>query len=253
MGRVPDRGGRPCEIEPPPPEMPSWQKRQDAPQSGGHYGGSGHGGSRGGYDHYSQGGRGGYERGGGSGGGRSDRGGRGGGARGGKLQGGWGGGGGGGRGGENQSHVPDAGGQQGGRGTGRVSGGRQGVRSEPEGEVGTEELGTMKELSRNLASMEEEEVTMTVTTKMGAGIRRGEGVEEVGVAGEEVVEEEEDKEEAGEGEGGILLTKADSLNSSSNMAGNTTAKLALIKADTTLAEDRLWGIAAESTQRRYML
>lgn len=28
MGRVPDRGGRPCEIEPPPPEMPSWQKRQ---------------------------------------------------------------------------------------------------------------------------------------------------------------------------------------------------------------------------------
>lgn len=63
MGRVPDRGGRPCEIEPPPPEMPSWQKRQDAPQGGGHYGGSGHGGGRGGYDHYSQGGRGGYERG----------------------------------------------------------------------------------------------------------------------------------------------------------------------------------------------
>lgn len=124
-----------------------------------------------------------------------------------------------------------------------------------EGEVGTEELGTMKELSRNLASMEEEEeeeVTMTVTTKMGAGIRRGEGVEEVGVAGEEEVEEEEDKEEVGEGEGGIILTKEDSLNSSSNMAGNTTAKLALIKADTTLAEDRLWGIAAESTQRWYM-
>lgn len=93
---------------------------------------------------------------------------------------------------------------------------------------------------------------MTVTTKMGAGIRRGEGVEEVGVAGEEEVEEEEDKEEVGEGEGGIILTKEDSLNSSSNMAGNTTAKLALIKADTTLAEDRLWGIAAESTQRWYM-
>jgi len=27
MGRVPDRGGRPNEIEPPPPEMPPWQKR----------------------------------------------------------------------------------------------------------------------------------------------------------------------------------------------------------------------------------
>ncbi|KAJ7344889.1 hypothetical protein JRQ81_000839 [Phrynocephalus forsythii] len=31
MGRVPDRGGRPTEIEPPPPEMPPWQKRQDVP------------------------------------------------------------------------------------------------------------------------------------------------------------------------------------------------------------------------------
>ncbi|XP_073338627.1 protein FAM98A [Pagrus major] len=122
MGRVPDRGGRPCEIEPPPPEMPSWQKRQDAPQGGGHYGGSGHGGSRGGYDHYSQGGRGGYERGGGSGGGRGDRGGRGGGARGGKQQGGWGEGGGGGRGGYNQSHFPDAGGHQGGGGRGGYGG-----------------------------------------------------------------------------------------------------------------------------------
>ncbi|XP_030296728.1 protein FAM98A [Sparus aurata] len=123
MGRVPDRGGRPCEIEPPPPEMPSWQKRQDAPQSGGHYGGSGHGSNRGGYDHYSQGGRGGYERGGGSGGVRSDRGSRGGGgARGGKLQGGWGDGGGGGRGGYNQSHFPDAGGHQGGGGRGGYGG-----------------------------------------------------------------------------------------------------------------------------------
>ncbi|KAJ4949611.1 hypothetical protein JOQ06_021121 [Pogonophryne albipinna] len=43
MGRVPDRGGRPCEIEAPPPEMPSWQKRQDAPQGGGHYGWGGRG------------------------------------------------------------------------------------------------------------------------------------------------------------------------------------------------------------------
>ncbi|XP_069575674.1 protein FAM98A [Brachyistius frenatus] len=130
MGRVPDRGGRPCEIEPPPPEMPSWQKRQDAPQGGGHYGGGGHGGGggRGGYDHYSQGGRGGYERGGGGGGGHGDRGGRGGGGggRGGKVQGGWGdgvGAGGGGRGGYNQSHHQDAGGHQGGGGRGGYGGG----------------------------------------------------------------------------------------------------------------------------------
>ncbi|XP_017284002.1 protein FAM98A [Kryptolebias marmoratus] len=112
MGRVPDRGGRPCEIEPPPPEMPSWQKRQDAPQGGGgHYSG-GHGGGRGGYDNYS---RGGYERGGG--GGHEDRGSRGGG-RGGKVQGGWGDGSGGGRGGYNQGHYQDAGGHHGGGGKG---------------------------------------------------------------------------------------------------------------------------------------
>uniref|UniRef100_G3NCG8 Family with sequence similarity 98 member A n=1 Tax=Gasterosteus aculeatus TaxID=69293 RepID=G3NCG8_GASAC len=117
--RFPDRGGRPCEIEPPPPEMPSWQKR-DAPQ-GGHYSGSGHGGSRGGYDHYSQGGRGGYERGGGGGGGGGhvDRGGRGG--RGGKVQGGWGDGVGGGRGSYN--HYQDAGSHQGGGGRGAYAGG----------------------------------------------------------------------------------------------------------------------------------
>ncbi|CDQ70681.1 unnamed protein product [Oncorhynchus mykiss] len=83
MGRVPDRGGRPTEIEAPPPEMPTWQKRQDGPQGGGHYGGGGRGGSRGGYDQHSQGGRGGYERGGGG----YERGGRGGGGggRGGKY------------------------------------------------------------------------------------------------------------------------------------------------------------------------
>uniref|UniRef100_A0A1A8HWL1 Family with sequence similarity 98, member A n=3 Tax=Nothobranchius kuhntae TaxID=321403 RepID=A0A1A8HWL1_NOTKU len=118
MGRVPDRGGRPCEIEPPPPEMPSWQKRQDAPQGGGHYSG-GHGGSRGGYDNYSQGGRGGYERGGG--GGYDDRGGRGGGGRGGKVQGGWVDGGG--RGAYNQGHYQDAGGHHGRGGRGGYAGG----------------------------------------------------------------------------------------------------------------------------------
>ncbi|XP_074531823.1 protein FAM98A [Halichoeres trimaculatus] len=123
MGRVPDRGGRPCEIEPPPPEMPSWQKRQDPPQGGGHYGGGGGGGGgRGGYDHYSQGGRGGYERG-GHGGGHGERGGRG---RGGKVQGGWGDGGGGGRGSYNQGHFQDTGYQGGGgRGGGTHQGGFQ--------------------------------------------------------------------------------------------------------------------------------
>ncbi|KAM5129778.1 protein FAM98B [Mantella aurantiaca] len=65
MGRVPDRGGRPSEIEPPPPEMPPWQKRQDDGGRGGWRGG-GRGGGGGGY------GRGGYNagvRGGGRGGG----------------------------------------------------------------------------------------------------------------------------------------------------------------------------------------
>nr|XP_057947526.1 protein FAM98B [Doryrhamphus excisus] len=38
MGKVPDRGGRPSEIEAPLPEMPPWQKRQDG---GGDWGGRG--------------------------------------------------------------------------------------------------------------------------------------------------------------------------------------------------------------------
>lgn len=46
MGRVPDRGGRPSEIEAPPPEMPPWQKRQDG--GGGGWGGRGGGNWRGG-------------------------------------------------------------------------------------------------------------------------------------------------------------------------------------------------------------
>ncbi|XP_070836060.1 protein FAM98B [Chaetodon trifascialis] len=53
MGRVPDRGGRPSEIEAPPPEMPPWQKRQDGGGGGGWggrggRGGGGWGGGRGG-------------------------------------------------------------------------------------------------------------------------------------------------------------------------------------------------------------
>ncbi|KAI4905477.1 hypothetical protein NFI96_028111 [Prochilodus magdalenae] len=84
MGRVPDRGGRPSEIEAPPPEMPPWQKRQDG---GGRGGGGYRGGGGGAYGGYG-GGRG--HRGGGYGGG-----GHGGGYGGGGSKGGWGGGGGG--------------------------------------------------------------------------------------------------------------------------------------------------------------
>lgn len=131
MGRVPDRGGRPCEIEPPPPEMPSWQKRQDAPQGGGHYGGGGHGGGRGGYDHYQDagghqggGGRGGYGGGGNNQGGFQDSGYHGGGGGGGyhdsyHQDGGWHqerGGGRGGRGGRGRGGRGGGGGQGGGWG-----------------------------------------------------------------------------------------------------------------------------------------
>ncbi|MEQ2277107.1 hypothetical protein XENORESO_019888 [Xenotaenia resolanae] len=66
MGRVPDRGGRPSEIEPPPAEMPPWQKRQD-----GGWGGRG-GGGRGGGGSWGQERRGGWGGGGGwKGGGRN--------------------------------------------------------------------------------------------------------------------------------------------------------------------------------------
>ncbi|XP_033735929.1 protein FAM98A-like [Pecten maximus] len=71
--KVPDRGGRAWELEPPPPEMPSFMKREAGPQRPQ----SGYGGGRGG--------GGGREGGGGRGGG-----GGGGGGRGGKVQGGWG-------------------------------------------------------------------------------------------------------------------------------------------------------------------
>ncbi|XP_043118752.1 protein FAM98A [Puntigrus tetrazona] len=122
MGRVPDRGGRPNEIEAPPPEMPTWQKRQDGPQGGGggqYYsgGGGGRGGGRGGYDQQ-QGGRGGHERGGGGRGGRGDH-------RGGKAQGNWQDGSGG---GGYQGHYQDGGyrGGYGGGGGGGYQGGQQG-------------------------------------------------------------------------------------------------------------------------------
>ncbi|KAG6465490.1 hypothetical protein O3G_MSEX015184 [Manduca sexta] len=45
IGQVPDRGGRPNEQQPPPPEMPSWQQRGPSTQGGG--GGGRGGGGRG--------------------------------------------------------------------------------------------------------------------------------------------------------------------------------------------------------------
>ncbi|XP_053417915.1 protein FAM98A-like [Nycticebus coucang] len=118
MGRVPDRGGRPNEIEPPPPEMPPWQKRQDGPQQ--QAGGRGSG--RGGYEHSSYGGRGGHEQGRGRGGrGGYDHGGRGGG-RGNKHQGGWTDGGSGGGGGYQDGGYQDSGFQPGGYHGGHSSG-----------------------------------------------------------------------------------------------------------------------------------
>ncbi|XP_069787040.1 protein FAM98A [Narcine bancroftii] len=128
MGRVPDRGGRPNEIEAPPPEMPPWQKRPDNIQSsggrgggrGGYDQGSYGGGGRGGYDHgsYGGGGRGGYDHGSYGGGGRGgyDQGSYGGGGRGGYDQGSYGGGG---RGGYDQGSYGRGGYDQGGRGGGR--------------------------------------------------------------------------------------------------------------------------------------
>ncbi|XP_075469356.1 protein FAM98B isoform X2 [Ascaphus truei] len=64
MGSVPDRGGRPSEIQPPAPEMPPWQKRQNDGGRGGWRGGRGGGGGGGGYGGHSAryGGRGGYRR-----------------------------------------------------------------------------------------------------------------------------------------------------------------------------------------------
>ncbi|XP_020909413.1 protein FAM98B [Exaiptasia diaphana] len=70
MGKVPDRGGRPSTMNPPPPEMPSFRKREEAPKnqrphsSRGGPGGRGRGGGRGGRGGKVQGGWGGDDRGG---------------------------------------------------------------------------------------------------------------------------------------------------------------------------------------------
>ncbi|XP_074647049.1 protein FAM98A-like [Tubulanus polymorphus] len=87
IGKVPDRGGRAWELEPPPPEMPSFMKRQDSGRGGR---GGGRGFDRGGRGGGDRGGRGGGDRGGRGGGDRGGRGGRGGGGdRGGRVQGSW--------------------------------------------------------------------------------------------------------------------------------------------------------------------
>ncbi|XP_037550860.1 protein FAM98B [Nematolebias whitei] len=74
MGGVPDRGGRPSEIEAPPPEMPPWQKRQDGGGRGG--GGGWRGGGWGGRGGGGGGGGGWGGHGGGGGGGSWGQGGR---------------------------------------------------------------------------------------------------------------------------------------------------------------------------------
>lgn len=65
MGAVPDRGGRPSEIQAPPPEMPVWQKRTDGGGRGaaGRYGGGGYGRGGGAYDRWGGGSRGGWRQG----------------------------------------------------------------------------------------------------------------------------------------------------------------------------------------------
>lgn len=104
---------------------------------------------------------------------------------------------------------------------------------------------TTKEASRIPTTMEEAaaDTMMAVITKTEVAVEEVEGVEE------EEEGEEEDKEGAGEEEGGRILTKEDSLNSSSSMVGSIIARLALVKADIILAEGR----AAQQSPRRLLL
>ncbi|ROT78299.1 putative protein FAM98B [Penaeus vannamei] len=67
IGKVPDRGGRAHELEPPPPEMPSWSQRQPGGGGSGGFGGGQQGGS-GGYGGGQQGFQGGFGGQGGQGG-----------------------------------------------------------------------------------------------------------------------------------------------------------------------------------------
>lgn len=106
------------------------------------------------------------------------------------------------------------------------------------GEGVMEGEGTTRAASKTLATMEEE-VTMTTTTKMEIGIRRGVVLAGLEGDGEGEAEEEEGghKEGAGGAEGGSILTKEDSSNSSSNMAGSTTTRLASVNSNTTPVKD----------------
>jgi len=67
IGKVPDRGGRAWELEPPPPEMPAFMSRDNSQggRGGGRGGGYQGGGGRGGGGYQGGGGRGGGYQGGG--------------------------------------------------------------------------------------------------------------------------------------------------------------------------------------------
>nr|KAF6446700.1 family with sequence similarity 98 member A [Rousettus aegyptiacus] len=193
MGRVPDRGGRPNEIEPPPPEMPPWQKRQDGPQQQT----GGRGGGRGGYEQSSYGGRGGHEQGGGRGGrGGYDHGGRGGG-RGNKHQGGW------------------------------TDGGM--VATKVVVMVATKHLHTQEVDTRVVAT------SRTIDTKMVGTMVIEAVVAEGGVAVEAEVDAEA-RGEVGEEGGARVITRGDSLNSTSSMEDISIIILDLDREDITPVE-----------------
>ncbi|XP_063301289.1 protein FAM98A-like [Pelobates fuscus] len=231
------------EYEPPPPEMPPWQKRNDGPPQGGSRGGgrggyeqsySGRGGydqggGRGSYDHSGgggsydhSGGRGGYDHSGGRGGGRGSYGHGGRGARGSKVQGGWTDGGGSSTGGGyHDGGYRDSGVQTGGYQGGGVGfqGGYQGSSGGYGGYQGSSYSGS------GYQGGGYQQTTMT-----------GEAAVEVGEGAVVVVVEEEDKVEVGDYEVPKTITRVVSLSSTFNTEVISITSLALDKEDTTLAE-----------------
>lgn len=218
MGRVPDRGGRPNEIEPPPPEMPPWQKRQDGPQQQA----GGRGGGRGGYEHSSYGGRGGHEQGGRGGRGGYDHGGR----------------------GEEEEISTKEAGQT------------EVVQVEVATRMAVIEIRASSLVAIMVATAVATKVvamvvskhlhiqevdtrvvatSRTIDTKM-AGTMANEAVVVGAEVVEEVGEDVEAREEAGEEEGARLITKGASLNSTSNMEAISIVILDLDKEDIILVE-----------------
>ncbi|KAG5266798.1 hypothetical protein AALO_G00236340 [Alosa alosa] len=211
MGRVPDRGGRPYEIEPPPPEMPSWQKRQDGP-SGGFGGGQ----------HYGGGGRG------GGGGGRGEEGEE---AEGAKFR----------VAGQMVEVVVEAimvTTKMDMEGVIRWEGG-EGVMEEEEEEEEEEEVGDTKaikevqtilevEVTKVEADTKVEPTSTTTTIKTGAATRReGAGADAVAEEGEAAA-----GEKAGAAEAARTTTRADSLNSSFSTEAISTTRRASARATT---------------------